>query len=627
MRKIVVQIIFLVLCLSSQAQKVFNIRAEQHLQDIVVLYSLEATSSCEVSLFLSQDNGVTWFGPLKNVSGDVGENIGVGENQINWKVLDEREQLVGDKIKFKVLAKVNDEIFLQEMPAYPGGERAFYMFLYNNIEYPEQEKSQNIEGTVFVNFVVEKDGTPTNFIVTRGVEGGKGLDKQALAACMKLGKFNPGKQNGVPQRVFLTIPIKFTLTDGDSEDSNIQETFDCLNVPCDGNSEISRELDGLCNILNQIQKDRKKINTDTILYRDILNYDFEFMKCEYSGDEYENTTLIGNEERTSRVKNSLLKISFLNDEGKKAVDELEYYSSNDEYREEIHQQRVITWRNKKIFHFDSNLGIVVNRSRKMKKLQLELKVTFQKSELKIKVSPSNSDTTLLYCGYKLSNKNIFDHEMVFVEGGSFQMGSDSGQPDESPVHSVTLSSFNIGKQEITQSQWRAVMGSNESVFNVCDQCPVENVSWYDVQEYISKLNSRTGLNYRLPTEAEWEFAAIGGRQSEGFNFSGSNHLGSVAWFTNNSGSKTHFVRNKQANELGISDMSGNVWEWCSDWYGNYNSFIQTNPTGATSGMGRVLRGGSWSSSPISCRPTFRLVGDPRSKGIGGGFRLVLPVVR
>ncbi|MFM1773228.1 MAG: hypothetical protein RLZZ71_2370, partial [Bacteroidota bacterium] len=103
--------------------------------------------------------------------------------------------------------------FVQEMPAYPGGEKALYEFLYNNITYPEQEKSQNIEGTVFVNFVVEKDGTPSNFTVTRGVEGGKGLDREALAACKKLGKFNPGKQNGVSQRVFLTIPIKFTLAD------------------------------------------------------------------------------------------------------------------------------------------------------------------------------------------------------------------------------------------------------------------------------------------------------------------------------------------------------------------------------------------------------------------------------
>lgn len=201
------------MCLSVQAQKVSNIRAEQRGQDIVVLYSLEETSPCEVSLLLSQDDGVTWSSPLKNVSGDIGENISEGEKQVKWKVLEEREQLIGDKIRFKVLAKLTAEFFVQEMPAYPGGEKALYEFLYNNITYPEQEKSQYIEGTVFVNFVVEKDGTPSNFTVTRGVEGGKGFDREALAACKKLGKFNPGKQNGVPQRVFLTIPIKFTLGD------------------------------------------------------------------------------------------------------------------------------------------------------------------------------------------------------------------------------------------------------------------------------------------------------------------------------------------------------------------------------------------------------------------------------
>ena len=330
MKKAFLQIFLALLCLSAQAQKVSNIRAEQRGQDIVVLYSLETTSPCEVSLLLSQDNGVTWGSPLKNVSGDVGKNIAAGEKQINWKVLEESEQLVGDKIKFKV------------------------------------------------------------------------------------------------------------ITNG---------------------------------------------------------------------------------------------------------------------------------------------------------------------------------------------KKSFEPEMVFVEGGTFEMGSSSGESYEKPVHSATLSAFNIGKYEVTQAQWKAVMGNNPSSFNGCDDCPVENVSWNDVQQYISKLNSQTGKNYRLPTEAEWEFSARGGKSSKGYTYSGSNDLNSVAWNTDNSGSKTHSVGGKQANELGVYDMTGNVWEWCSDWYGKYNSYSETNPTGVSSGQIRVRRGGSWYYSANYCRAASRNRGYPDIRYSSSGFRLVLPVVR
>ena len=329
MKKIVFQIIFSLLCLSAQSQKVSNIRAEQRGQEIVVLYSLETTSPCEVSLLLSQDNGATWSAPLKNVSGDVGKNIAAGEKQISWRVLEEREQLVGDKIKFKVVA---------------------------------------------------------------------------------------------------------------------------------------------------------------------------------------------------------------------------------------------------------------------------------------------------------SGKKSFEPEMVFVEGGTFQMGSSSGESDEKPVHSVTLSAFNIGKYEVTQAQWKAVMGNNPSSFTGCDDCPVDNVSWNDVQQYISKLNSQTGKNYRLPTEAEWEYSAKGGKSSKGYTYSGSNNLNAVAWYTDNSGSKTHAVGGKKANELGIYDMAGNVWEWCSDWYGTYNRYSETNPTGASSGQIRVLRGGSWYYDASSCRAAKRVRNDPDYR-YSLGFRLVLPAVR
>ncbi len=215
--------------------------------------------------------------------------------------------------------------------------------------------------------------------------------------------------------------------------------------------------------------------------------------------------------------------------------------------------------------------------------------------------------------------------MIFVEGGTFQMGSSSGESDEKPVHSVTLSAFNIGKYEVTQAQWTAVMGNNPSSFSGCENCPVENVSWNEVQDFIRKLNAQTGKNYRLPTEAEWEYAANGGKASRGYTYSGSNDLGSVAWNTDNSGSKTHTVGGKQANELGIYDMSGNVWEWCSDWYGTYNSYSETNPTGASSGQFRVLRGGSWYHFAHNCRTALRFWNNPDDRYFNYGFRLVLPV--
>ena len=200
-------------------------------------------------------------------------------------------------------------------------------------------------------------------------------------------------------------------------------------------------------------------------------------------------------------------------------------------------------------------------------------------------------------------------EMVRVEGGTFRMGATSEQEDEAdgdetPVHSVTLSNYYIGKTEVTQALWQAVMGSNPSYFKG-SALPVESVSWNDCQEFIQKLNSLTGRNFRFPTEAEWEFACRGGNNSRGYKYSGSNNLANVAWYVDNSDGQTHPVATKAPNELGIYDMSGNVWEWCSDWYGDYSSDAQTNPKGPESGSGRVGRGGSWSDGVGGCRSSFR----------------------
>lgn len=220
--------------------------------------------------------------------------------------------------------------------------------------------------------------------------------------------------------------------------------------------------------------------------------------------------------------------------------------------------------------------------------------------------------------------NGVSFEMVFVGGGTFRMGSDSGDSDEEPVHDVTLSNYSIGKTEVTQALWRAVMGTNPSYFKG-DNLPVENVSWNDCQTFIKKLNAITGANFRLPTEAEWEYAARGGKQSRKYTYSGSNDIiEAVAWYYSNSSSKTHPVGLKQPNELGICDMSGNVWEWCSDLYGSYGRYAQTNPSGATSGDRRVVRGGGWGDNARYCRSTYRDYNAPGRRNDGLGFRLALP---
>ena len=212
--------------------------------------------------------------------------------------------------------------------------------------------------------------------------------------------------------------------------------------------------------------------------------------------------------------------------------------------------------------------------------------------------------------------------MVAVEGGTFTMGRKTKwyESSDEQEHQVTLSSYSIGKYEVTQEEWQAVTGSNPSSFKGPKQ-PVENVSWDDCQAFIKKLNEMTGKQFRLPTEAEWEFAARGGNASQGFKYSGSNDIKAVAWYEGNSDGKTHEVGSKAPNELGLYDMSGNVREWCSDWYGSYSSSVQTNPTGPSSGFGRVFRGGSWCNYARVCR-----VSDRNSYALGYrrsylGFRL------
>ena len=225
--------------------------------------------------------------------------------------------------------------------------------------------------------------------------------------------------------------------------------------------------------------------------------------------------------------------------------------------------------------------------------------------------------------------------MVPVEGGTFTMGATAEQGSdpsdrERPAHQVTVSAFSIGQTEVTQALWQAVMSSAPSYFTGYD-LPVERVSWEDCQVFISLLRQLTGRNFRLPTEAEWEFAARGGNKSLGYKYAGSNNLVLVAWYSYNASWElrgtgnhgTHPVATREPNELELFDMSGNVHEWCEDWYGDYSSEAQVDPTGPATGSGRVYRGGTWYFDEWFCRVSFRNSVSPTYRSYGIGLRLAL----
>ena len=230
---------------------------------------------------------------------------------------------------------------------------------------------------------------------------------------------------------------------------------------------------------------------------------------------------------------------------------------------------------------------------------------------------------------------------IRIGGGTFMMGGNNSD-SEKPVHSVTVKSFSMSKYQVTQKEWMDIMGSNPSHFKG-DNLPVEQVSWHDAIEYCNKRSLKENLKpayrgsgnnitcdwnangYRLPTEAEWEYAAKGGNKDHlTVEYSGSNNADAVAWYDKNSGGRTHSVGEKSPNNLGLYDMSGNVWEWCWDWYGSYSSNAQTDPVGASSGSGRGLRGGSWNNSAVNVRSAYRNAYTPSGRNGNIGVRLVRP---
>lgn len=247
--------------------------------------------------------------------------------------------------------------------------------------------------------------------------------------------------------------------------------------------------------------------------------------------------------------------------------------------------------------------------------------------------PTNYPELTNYTDYTETAYGV-DMSMVWVEGGSFKMGSDIGDSDEQPVHNVTLDGYWIGATEVTQAQWESVMGTDirqqrdkagySSLYGEGSNYPMYYVNYDEAKEFCRRLSERTGRTYTLPTEAQWEYAARGGRDGvrDNYTYSGSNSIGSVAWYYGNSGDRTNPVGRKSPNQLGLYDMSGNLWEWCLDYYGSYSSSSQTNPTGPSSGDFRVLRGGSWDFDESNCRVANRFSDIPSFRYDNHGFRVV-----
>lgn len=281
------------------------------------------------------------------------------------------------------------------------------------------------------------------------------------------------------------------------------------------------------------------------------------------------------------------------------------------------------------------LGVKVNRQMQQQTYQQPYQQQQQTYQQPSYQQPTYSQTPQSYvedagCGLNM--------KMVYVEGGSFRMGATPEQgsdadSDESPVHTVRLDSYYMAECEVTQAQWEKIMGTTIyqqrdkantqwPMRGVGDKNPMYYVNWEEAQAFCRELSAMTGNTYLLPTEAQWEYAARGGNKSRNYKYSGSYAIDAVAWYDSNSGSATHWVKQKRANELGLYDMSGNVWEWCSDWYGSYSSSEQSNPTGAGSGQRRVLRGGGWGSDAGYCRVSSRNYNTPSFRNNFYGFRVV-----
>ena len=492
------------------AQKVSHVRAEQLGQDVLVFYKLDALSACEVILLCSIDNGVTWSMPLSMVKGDIGDNILPGEKRIFWRVLDEREKLVGDEIKFKVIA-------------------------------------------------------------------------------------NPAKR---------CVSIK---------------------IRCEGVNELELLLNGFCRVL-EVYGINEELSThpfDEEKIREVIEGEIGVINFSFVCDHYVYSTVVKDAEIIEIVDEYLLRLHYKDESRVDGLGQIDFYNrkvKNGKNEEPV--ESTVIWNNETLFDLRDR-AVLMKNSKEFDHLEVILMQLFEYSGLEFNLDSFTNEATFVFCDETdFWSKEILEPEMLFVKGSNNVTNANFNDFGDRFICDSEVNSFGIGKYEVTQAQWIAVMGSNPCYFDECYSCPVIFLEHNQIREFIRKLNLITGKNYRLPTECEWEYAAKGGELSKGFRYSGSDSIESVAWYHNNSGDagfidlnkvklNCHPIGLKAPNELGIYDMTGNASEVCFKQIG-LNYWEADN---------LVIRGGSCSDVENDCHILTRE--NQKSLPAHAGFRLVL----
>ena len=617
------------MCGVMRAQTVSNVTATQVGKTIHVSYDLD--KAAVITLHLSTDSGKS-YQQLNQVSGDVGKIVGPGHKTIVWDVLAERERLVGDDIVFKVMA--------QEIMEFTVGDISFNMIFVQGGTFTMGCTSEQNH--------CEPDEMPTHFVSLNDFYMGETEVTQALWVVVM--------GNNPSHLIDDNLPVdNVSWNDCQEFIKKLNRlTGETFRLPTEAEWEFAAR--GGCkskgykyaggNIIEDVAWYSGNSNDETHLVKtkapnelglyDMSGNVWEWCQDKYSSNYYSSTPFInpsGPSQGTERVLRggSLRSVFGLSSSAESCrVADRDSESPDYQYfvcgfRLAMDNQSTEREGTKNNFYQKiGNLGenVKVEQNTIERDVNTEYK-HFDKENGEFKVKTQGGD--------KLEfTVNGVTFTMIFVQGGTFTMGCTSEQgvcpDDEKPLHSVTISDFWICENEVTQLLWVAVMGSNPSEYKG-DNRPVENVSWNDCQEFIRKLNTITGKSFRFPTEAEWEYAARGGSKSKGYIYAGSNYCNDVAWvwLKDESDEGTHDVKTKLPNELGLYDISGNVWEWCKDWYSEnyYSKTPSNNPLGPSSGLDRVLRGGSWSDFEWYSQVSIRYNINPDVHYDNVGFRLSL----
>ena len=584
------------------AQTVSNVQAEQVGKQIVITYSLDKQE--DISVCYTTDGGKTFSALLKQVTGDVGRNIAAGNHTITWNVLEEVDKLIADDIMFVVI---------------PSGESLTF----------------TVNGVTF-NMVKVEGGT---FTMGATAEQGKDAwDNERPSHQVTLSDYYIG-QTEVTQALWTAVMgSNPSWYKGDSLPVECVSWNNCQTFIKKLNRLLSKQLGGKRFALpTEAQWEfaaRGGNKSKGYKYAGSNNLDDVAWYWNNCGEQVHPVA--------QKQPNELGLYDMSGNVWEWCQDWFGGYSSdaqtdpqgpcgtNRVYRgggwRDFFMDCRVSYRRSYIPGFlSSNLGF---------RLCLIPVSVNQKQIETVKLSPlKETSGALLGDGTLVSfTVNGVTFKMVKVEGGTFTMGATAEQGDdaydwERPAHQVTLSDYYIGQTEVTQALWAAVMGWYYSGFEG-NSLPTEGVSWDDCQSFIEELNRLLskqlgGMRFALPTEAQWEFAARGGNKSKGYKYAGSNNIDDVAWYRNNSGEALHPVAQKRPNELGLYDMSGNVREWCQDWFDDYSSNAQTNPQGPASGTYRVFRGGTVVNNARYCRVSIRFGMQPGYSDSGIGFRLCL----